>query len=448
MRGRPDGISSEESAPDRGADRTAPRSTPLTLVAGAVAGGDLQSVASTTAEALERPVVIAIPALGAPVLAPPASLVQAETDAILELAGAVIAGGNGSAPDATAEAVPVQIGDHVVGIVVAAGVAPPSAGGTGSSPEQHAWLEAAAAAASVTALIRETHDAADSAQALLTELAAAAPQDHAAFLARARRLGYELSSGAVAICGWPAVPANGEPPPPAAEVAVPSRDGGQPALVAALGSDGGPPALVAALGSDGGPPALVAALGSDGGPPALVASRPGGRVLALAPLTDGQLSPGELAERLRAGGFEVCVSSPRRDPALLYPAVVEAELLVELAAPAAPAGQDETYRLLIGVLLRDRQELEQLREHTITPLADYDARHDTELLATLHAFLTHDGSTTETAEAMSLHRHTVGYRLARVHEVSGLSPYESDGRERLSLGIKAQQILEAADRRR
>jgi hypothetical protein len=418
MRARPDWVSGQESAPDRGADHTVPRSSPLTLVAGAVAGGDLQSVASTAAAALKRPVVIAIPALGAPVLAPPDSLAQTDTDAILEHAGAVIAGVNGSVPDAIAEAVPVQIGDQVVGIVAATGAAPPSADVSGSSLEQHAWLEAAAAAASVTALIRETHGAADSAQALLTELAAAPPQDQAAFLARARRLGYELSSGAVAICGWPAVPVNGEP---STEVAAPVN---------------------------GEPSTEVAAPGSDGGPLALMASRPGGRVLALAPLTDGHPSPTELAERLRAGGFEVCMSSPRRDPALLYPAVVEAELLGELAAPASPAGPDETYRLLIGVLLRDRQELEQLREHTITPLADYDARHDTELLATLHAFLTHDGSTTETAEAMSLHRHTVGYRLARVHEVSGLSPYESDGRERLSLGIKAQQILEAEGRRR
>jgi hypothetical protein len=352
-------------------------------------------------------VVIAIPALGAPVLAPPASLPEPATDAILKHAGAVIAGVNGTVPDAIAEAVPVQIGDQVVGIVVAAGAAPPSEGG--SSLEQRSWLEAAAAAASVTALIRETHGAPDSAQTLLTELAVAPPQDPAGFLARARRLGHELSSGAVAICGWRAVPINGEPAAAAAD---------------------------------------VEALGSAGAAPALVASRPGGRVLALAPLADGEPSPAELAERLRAVGFEVCLSSPRRDPALLYPAVVEAELLVELARAASPAGQDETYRLLIGVLLRDRHELEQLRDRTITPLANYDARHETELLATLRAFLTHDGSTTETAEAMSLHRHTVGYRLSRVHEVSGLSPYESDGRERLSLGIKAHQILEAEGRRR
>jgi purine catabolism regulator len=79
-------------------------------------------------------------------------------------------------------------------------------------------------------------------------------------------------------------------------------------------------------------------------------------------------------------------------------------------------------------------------------LAQYDDRHDTELLVTLCAFLAHDGSTTETAEALALHRHTVGYRLSRVQEVSGLSPYESDGRERLGLGIKAQQILDADQR--
>jgi sugar diacid utilization regulator len=47
---------------------------------------------------------------------------------------------------------------------------------------------------------------------------------------------------------------------------------------------------------------------------------------------------------------------------------------------------------------------------------------------------------------MELHRHTVGYRLSRVRDVSGLSPYESDGRERLGLGLKAAHILAARDR--
>ena len=99
------------------------------------------------------------------------------------------------------------------------------------------------------------------------------------------------------------------------------------------------------------------------------------------------------------------------------------------------------------MLLSNPPELGRLRASTIAEIERYDEAHDTELLGTLEAFLAHHGSTTETAEAMNLHRHTVGYRLARVQEVSRLSPYESDGRERLSLGLKAHHILLAEQRR-
>ena len=144
----------------------------------------------------------------------------------------------------------------------------------------------------------------------------------------------------------------------------------------------------------------------------------------------------------------VALAAPRRAADGLHEALREAELLLELADSETPsAGQEDTYRLLIGVLLRSRQELESLRASTISAVAVYDRDHDTDLLATLRSFLAHHGSTTETAEAMNLHRHTVGYRLTRVQEVSGLSPYETDGRERLSLGLKAHQILEAELRR-
>jgi PucR family transcriptional regulator, purine catabolism regulatory protein len=122
----------------------------------------------------------------------------------------------------------------------------------------------------------------------------------------------------------------------------------------------------------------------------------------------------------------------------------EAELLRELGP--AVNGHEQTYRLLVGVLLRDPGELEGLRAETVSPLMTYDSEHGTELVETLRVFLINDGSTSETAVQMRLHRHTVGYRLARVYEVSGLSPYESDGRERLSLGLKADQILSAHER--
>jgi purine catabolism regulator len=184
----------------------------------------------------------------------------------------------------------------------------------------------------------------------------------------------------------------------------------------------------------------------------LMAEIAASRLLGLMPLATNpavEESATALAAAMRALDLEVALSAPRRELAALHEALREAELLLELAISpdAALSAQEETYRLLIGVLLRDPDELEQLRARTISRLVAYDYEHDTELVATLQAFLLHHGSTTETAEAMSLHRHTVGYRLARVHEVSGLSPYESDGRERLSLGLKADQIL-AADLRR
>jgi purine catabolism regulator len=301
--------------------------------------------------------------------------------------------------------VPVRIGDLTVGIVAAAGPA---------APEGRAWLEAAAAAASVTAVMRDNQDGGEAASdaVLLAELAAGPPADLPGLLIRARRLGCDLTTGGVALSARPAV-----------------------GLGLGLG-----------LGLDGGLAPVLRGLATAAG--ALVAELRPGTLLAVAPLD--ACDPGAaLAARLRHAGLSVTASTPRRDPAQLHEAIHEAELLAELgvvAGAAAPAGQDDTFRLLIGVLLRDREELEQLHRSTLTPLAAYDARHDTDLIATLRAFLAHDGSTTETAEAMQLHRHTVGYRLARVHEVSGLSPYESDGRERLGLGLKAHQILAAARR--
>jgi len=382
--------SRHQPVPGRGADASAPRPTPLTLVADAVAGNDLEGVAAGVAEALDCPVAIAIPGHGAPVVAPAGSLTADAVGAIATRAVAMAAGWSHPGPAALApiaEAVPVRIGDQVVGIVVA------TAGS--ASPDRRAWLEAAAAAASVTALIRDAPGG-DAGAALMAELARSVPEDVPGVVARARRLGVDLSAGAVAL---------------------------------------------SARGS------AVSEMDTRRGGDVLVAEIAAGRLIALGPATASD-DMAALADGLREAGMTAAVSAPRRDPALLHEAIREAELLAELdeAHDGPHGGHDETYRLLIGVLLRDRAELAQLRDSTVTPLARYDAGHDTELLATLRAFLAHDGSTTETAEAMRLHRHTVGYRLSRVHEVSGLSPYESDGRERLSLGVKAHQILDA-DRR-
>jgi hypothetical protein len=169
------------------------------------------------------------------------------------------------------------------------------------------------------------------------------------------------------------------------------------------------------------------------------------RVLYLVPLgPDGDATLAEsLMSQLREAGLETIASAPRHTAEEVDAALQEAAILLALLAEpdACLRAHEQTYRLLIGVLLRDPGEVGQLRDSTVATLQRYDGAHDTDLVATLETFLANHGSTTDTAETMGLHRHTVGYRLARVQEVSGLSPYESEGRERLSLGLKAQRIL-------
>jgi hypothetical protein len=369
----------------RGAAAAAPGTGPLAIISAAVAGDDLPAVARSAAEALGCPVVIALPALTLTVTWPADATVPAD---LARHAEAVARSGDvGRAFDAAAavEAVPVRLGSAVLGIVAVLG--------TGVAGDARPWLEAAAAAAAVTALMPGGRTAAEARRELLRELESADAVDVPAVVAQARALGFDLSGGGTAFC---------------------------------LAADGRASPLPGEL--------LAADVG-------------GGRVLGVA---CGVSEVASTVARLRESGMTVVAAAPRSDPAGLAEALREAAVLLELAVDprAMFAAHEDTYRLLVGVLLHDPDELQRLRAGTIDRLEAYDADHDAALVATLETFLAHHGSTTDTAEAMSLHRHTVGYRLARVHEVSLLSPYESDGRERLSLGLKAHRILAAEARRR
>jgi len=62
------------------------------------------------------------------------------------------------------------------------------------------------------------------------------------------------------------------------------------------------------------------------------------------------------------------------------------------------------------------------------------------------AFLDADGNIAGTAQRLFTHRHTIRYRLERVRELSGLDVGSTDGREKLSLGLKAMRVLGIAHR--
>jgi DNA-binding PucR family transcriptional regulator len=103
--------------------------------------------------------------------------------------------------------------------------------------------------------------------------------------------------------------------------------------------------------------------------------------------------------------------------------------------------QTGAYRLLLSAMSENPDELQRFYSETVEPLVAYDEQYETELLQTLETFLEADGNVAGTAQRLFTHRHTIYYRLERIRELTGLDVSSSDGREKLSLGLKAMRVL-------
>ena len=143
--------------------------------------------------------------------------------------------------------------------------------------------------------------------------------------------------------------------------------------------------------------------------------------------------------------FTVALSRPAADPADLHRAGAEALLAANVAEARGMRllSFEETgaYRLLLPAMSEDPTELRRFHDETVAPLVAYDDQYETELVRTLESFLDADGNVAKTAEKLFTHRHTIRYRLDRVRELTGLDVSSTDGRERLSLGLKAMRVL-------
>jgi sugar diacid utilization regulator len=159
----------------------------------------------------------------------------------------------------------------------------------------------------------------------------------------------------------------------------------------------------------------------------------------------------ELADSL--GGFHLTVGRSRRvaDPVDLYRAGNEAQLAVnvgEAEGHSLLAFEDTgAYRLLLPAMSEDPAELESFYAETIQPLREYDEQYETELVATVEAYLDNDGNVAATAKQLFTHRHTIRYRLERVRELCGHDVSSTEGREKLGLGLKAMRVLGIASPR-
>ena len=125
------------------------------------------------------------------------------------------------------------------------------------------------------------------------------------------------------------------------------------------------------------------------------------------------------------------------DEALLAANVVEGDPDESLLA----YDDTGTYQLLLPHM-RDPAELRRFYDETVSRIVAYDEQYETsDLVGTLETFLDCDGNVNATAARLITHRHTVRYRFERVREITGLDVGSTDGREKLSFGLKAMRVL-------
>ena len=175
-------------------------------------------------------------------------------------------------------------------------------------------------------------------------------------------------------------------------------------------------------------------------------------VVVLLPDADGDTGrrvSAAILRELEAGlaGFAFALGRSRRveDPLDLQRAHNEALLALNVAEgdnERVELAYEETgtYQLLLPYM-SDPAELKRFYHETVRPLVAYDEQYETDLLGTLATFLDCDANVNATASRLITHRHTIRYRFERVRELTGLDVSSTDGREKLSLGLKAMRVL-------
>ena len=365
-------MSSPESLPT-------PRGAHLEMVGAVLAGDGLERVAEIAAAHTGAAVAVIVPRLGAP----------HEGWATYErYVAAKLSGGKPPRPaDVTAE-VPITSGGQELGAVLMLDKGSADAG---------EYLHVAAVAALTEVAVAEARDETEQSLrgSFLEELMTRDDLEPGDVVRRARRLGTDLSEGAVAICASP--------------------------------GDRAPGRVIAAMVSE-----CSGAL----------AQVVGERVYALLPTSveEARRVAARLGRQVTVG-----VSSRYTDPAEVRRALEEAELVLEVTAAGGNASEEEigggTYRLLFRVLASHPEEVRSFYADTVAPLVAYDEQYASDLVGTLDSYLAQNCNMNATAQAIHAHRHTVSYRLERVRELTGLDPFTSEDRERLGLGLKAYRII-------
>ncbi|RJQ32209.1 MAG: PucR family transcriptional regulator [Actinobacteria bacterium] len=174
---------------------------------------------------------------------------------------------------------------------------------------------------------------------------------------------------------------------------------------------------------------------------------PDGKDLAKEGLKVAKSLKGGLKGRFAKFSFSIGASRFYTDPMKVAKAFSESKIALQISKRLGKTGSttsfDEvgTYKLLTNMLDNSPKETESFYLETILPIKEYDKKHQAELIKTLECYFESDENLLETAKKLYAHRHTVRYRLERIAEITGLSIYRSEDKEKLALGLKLSHLI-------
>lgn len=148
----------------------------------------------------------------------------------------------------------------------------------------------------------------------------------------------------------------------------------------------------------------------------------------------------ELGEgwRFGMGGPELGLEGIRR-------AYLEAREALEIGDALGMDGS--IYRfddlLLYHFLRAERGLIDRFVDQMLQPLIEYDQQRNGELIGTLEAFFTTNGSVKAAGELLFAHPHTVSYRIKQVEKLTGWSLRHPEDKLRLQLALRAYRLREA-----
>lgn len=112
----------------------------------------------------------------------------------------------------------------------------------------------------------------------------------------------------------------------------------------------------------------------------------------------------------------------------------------EAASRGLPVNEPERLSLTSLLLASEDVPLADMANESLNPLRTFDAAHGAELMATLESYLNNNGSVAAVAEALTLHRNTVRYRLAQITELTGYDPAQTADRVQLWLALAVHRL--------